>query len=319
MKLFKYISLILISFLISSCTATGQSQTKDQGTVPTIPGVSGPKERDLKILVTTKHLAQMIQDLSGQDHIVNYMADTESQLKSLAPDPEMMEKEEYNAFFYIGAGYEPFIREFTEKLDKNKVNVVNISRGIDILRHKINKLDNENYYYLTNSTNYKIALNSIKNALQELDPGRKTLYDENFVEISKEIDEFQRDVKVFMSTLEKVFIVDSDLAAYVVQDYHRSYQTVTEFTDRITRQGTQSTQSTQSTQPAQSGTGIFSNTVPAPEKRIFLYTEDVSIQKYADEIIKYSLIPVKINLYDETLTFMGNFKKVFSDISKAVV
>lgn len=311
MKIYKHsLILIMISFLISSCTMTGQSQTKDQITDPVTGSISGPQERDLKILASTKYLAQMIQDLSGSDHIVNYMADTQAQLKSLAPDPNMMEKEQYNAFFYIGAGYEPFIREFTDKLDKNKINVVNVSRGIDILRHKINKLDNENYYYLTNSTNYKIALNSIKNALQEMDPGRKTGYDENFLKISREIDDYQRNVRAFISKLEKVvFIVDSDLTAYVVQDYNRSYQTLTEFIDRM------SSQEIKATQPDTTGSGI---TAPALEKRIFLYTEDLSIQKYADEIIKYNLIPVKINLYGGSDSIMAGFKKTFGDISAAV-
>lgn len=314
MKIYKYLILILITFLVSSCSTTGQSQTKDEGTQSNASNTAGPQERDLKILASSKYLAQMIQGLAGSDHIVNYMAETESQLKSLAPDPDLMEKENYNAFFYIGAGYEPFIREFTEKLDKNKINVVNVSRGIDILRHKINKLDNENYYYLTNSTNYKIALNSIKNSLQELDPGRKTRYDENFLVISQEIDEFQRTVRAFISKLEKaVFIVDSDLAAYVVQDYKRGYQTITEFTDRITSQELPATQPVATT-----GSTTGSTTALVQEKRIFLYTEDISILKYADEIIKYNLIPVKVNLYEGSYSIMAGFTKTFSDLLAAL-
>lgn len=313
MKIFKYVLLILMTLLVSSCSITGQSQTKDEATQSTASNTSGPQDRNLKILASTKYLSQMIQELAGSDHIVNYMAETESQLKSLAPDPSLMETEKYNAFLYIGAGYEPFIREFTEKIDKNKINVVNVSRGIDILRHKINKLDNENYYYLTNSTNYKIALNSIKNALQEMDPGRKTRYDENFQLISESIDEFQREVRAFIGTLEKtVFIVDSDLAAYVVQDYKRGYQTISEFTDRI------ASQDTTSTQPVTTlGSTVSTSTMPSLEKRIFLYTEDISILKYADEIIKYNLVPVKVNLYEGSTSIMAGFKKTFQDLSAA--
>lgn len=312
MKIYKHlILLIMVSFLISACTNTGQSQTKDPETGPVTGSISGPQERDLKILASTKHLSMMIRELAGPTHIVNYMAETEAQLKSLAPDPEMMEEEKYNAFFYIGAGYEPFIRDFTEKLDKNRINLVNVSRGIDILRHKINKLDSENYYYLTNSTNFKIALNSIKNALQEMDPGRKTIYDENFVKISRQIDDFQREVRAFIASLDKVvFIVDSDLAAYIVQDYNRGYQTLSDFTDRMTGQAAVTT-----TASVTSGAGTASL---IQEKRIFLYTEELSIQKYADEIIRYSLIPVRINLYDGSVSIMEGFKKTFAEISRAV-
>ena len=90
MKIFKYVLLILMTLLVSSCSITGQSQTKDEATQSTASNTSGPQDRNLKILASTKYLSQMIQELAGSDHIVNYMAETESQLKSLAPDPSLI-------------------------------------------------------------------------------------------------------------------------------------------------------------------------------------------------------------------------------------
>lgn len=247
----------------------------------------------------------MIKDLSGEDHTIGYMADSEQKLNTLSPDPKIME--EYNAFFFIGAGYESFIREFTGNVDKNKVNVVNVSRGIDILRHKINKLDRENPYYLMNLTNYKIALNSIKNALQEMDPARKTLYDKNFAKISKEIDEFQHRIRKSMNGHDEVlFITESDLTSYLMQDYRRDFKVISEF---IQEQADQAGSSV----PAPSG-----GSVPHAEKRLFLYTEDITVQKYADDILKYHLIPVKVRLYEETLPLKESVYENFLKIQEAL-
>lgn len=299
MKLFKHIiPILLFSLFLVSCTLTGQGQTQSETGAVTASGRTGPQARHLRILSTTRWVADMIKDLSGEDHTIGYMADSEHKLNALSPDPRILE--EYNAFFFIGAGYEPFIRDFTGNVDKNKVNVVNVSRGIDILRQKINKLDRENPYYLMNLTNYKIALNSVKNSLQEMDPARKVEYDEKFAAISKEIDQFQARIRQSMNEHDQVlFITESDRISYLMSDYRKDFKSISEFLQEQSNQ----------VLPTSSG-----GSIPHTEKRIFLYTEDVALQKYADDILKYHLIPVKIRLYEEGLALkvsvFENFRRI---------
>lgn len=314
MKLFKYIPFLLAVIFMVGCASTGQSQTKEDGWQTEVVGASrGPEPRNLKILTSSRHLADMIEALSGSSHEVDYMADNEEELKSLAPDPAKMEELGYDAFFYIGAGYEPFIRDFTEGLNKNRIYVGNVSRGIDIESHQVNKLNLENYYYLTNSTNYKIGLNSIKNALTELDPARRSLYNENFVKLSKEIDELKGKISDFKESHGDVlFITDSDLVSYVADEYSRSFLTMTQFIARMTNQGSGGLQD--------SGTLTQGSktTMPQGESRVFLYSEDSSIQKYSEDIIRYGLLPVKVYLYNENITLMDSFYSTFREIGKVI-
>ena len=305
MKILKSGLLILMAgIFLTACAQTGESQTQQGMT----SSESGPRERNLNILTSAKIVADMIDSLSEGQHTIRYMTESESDLRSIVPNPEMMTEGDYQAFFYVGASYEPFIRQFTEKIDKNKVNVVNISRGIDILRHKINKLDHENYYYLMNSTNYKIALNSIKNSLQEMDPARKQKYDERFVAVSRKIDDFQGRVKDFMSDEDQlVFVVDSDLTAYVVKEYRKDPLLITNFIER--KLSEESLNLSNASQPT---------ALNGAEKRIFLYSDDVSLQKYADDITKYRLIPVRITLYDPSETLVESFFFHFERIQDAI-
>ena len=298
--------LILTGALLVSCGLAGQGQTSAAAQAGN--SQDGPVPRQLQILTTVTMLADMVEELSDGQHIVHAMARSEADLASTPPSAAMMDQAVYDALFYVGAGYEPFIREFIEQIDKNQVNVVNVSRGVEILRHVVNKLDSENPYYLMNSTNYKIALSSIKNSLQEMDPARKTLYDERFVERSRDIDDFQKQVRTFMEAQDQViFLVDSDQAAYVVREYQKNYQTIAEFIQR-NNNAAASTQATAS----------LSGSIPEAEYRLFVYTEDVSLQKYGDDIIKYSLIPIRVHLYDESLTLPEGFQKQFELIQNAL-
>lgn len=317
MRFLKYMTLLLAAVFLAGCASTGQSQTKVELIQSETRSSSGPQARDLKILTTSRHLADMIQALTEPNHAVEYMAESEEQLKSIAPDPAMMEELEYDAFFYIGAGYEPFIREFTEALNKNRIYVGNVSRGIDIKRHQVNKLDIENYYYLTNSTNYKIGLNSIKNALTELDPARRSLYNENFGKLSKEIDDMQAEIRSFMEGHSEVlFIADSDLVSYAVREYGRSFMTMTQFTEVMAKQANNGTQSSGTVSAA--STGAPFSAMETGESRVFLYSEDASIQKYSEDIIRYGLLPVKIHLYHEDLTLMDSFYSTFREVRKVI-
>lgn len=308
MKILKYmIAVLLASVFLASCSTPGISQTHNK-TTGTLEVQSGPKERKLNILTSSKIIADMIETLSGDHHTIRYMAENEAALNKMSPDSSLIIENHVDAFFYVGAGYESFIRDFTSDVDKNKVNVVNISRGIDILRHKINKIDTENYYYLTNSTNFKIALNSIKNSLQEMDPANKVEYDENFLVMSKRIDKFQAKIKEFMEEEDQLaFITDTNWPAYLVLDYHGKYQLISEFAQRKDANNGPSNTTTASTGSADS-----------TEKRLFLYTDDLSLQKYADDVIKHSLIPVKIDLYDNDSSIVDSFRSNFDRIKKAV-
>lgn len=301
---FKFIIYCLLLSLLSACSFSGMGGTKQQ----TLSQNDRPVLRSLSLLTTSPMIKAMVEELGG-DHQVTSLAFSEDQIMNLRPDPKDVNGGEYQAFFYLGAGYEPFIKETLVSIDKNRLNVVNLSRGMDILRHRVNNLDQENYYYLMNSTNYKIALNTIKNMLQELDPGRRITYDEAFLAKSKRIDFYQKQVKEFMAENPKLeFVVDSDYTAYLVRDYGRSPEGIAEYVAKAERFNI----------PLPNSMTSQATSVPAPTARVFLYINEESLSRFADDIVAFNLIPVKIELYKDGETVLNQLLEIFEEIRSAV-
>ena len=141
-----------------------------------------------------------------------------------------------------------------------------------------------------------------------MDPANKVKYDENFLVMSKRVDQFQKEIKEFMQEQDQiVFITDTNWPAYVVADYYRDYQLISEFVQRKTTDD-----------QGDNSTTTAAGSSESKEKRLFLFSDELSLQKYADELIKYSLIPVKINLYDSEYSMVNSFRENFDRIKEAV-
>ncbi|MFB0918761.1 MAG: zinc ABC transporter substrate-binding protein, partial [Clostridiaceae bacterium] len=188
-------AIILGLLAVSGCTIVNSETTDSSHITGSNSSSSTPEVKSLKILTTTRMLKDIVTYYTQDYHVVEAMVNSDRTLKSFTPYYSSYKDKNYDTFLYQGAGYEPFLDGFLADVNRNTIDVVNLSRGIDILRFKENNLDKENPYYLNNSTNYKIILSSIKNNLQELDIARRKEYEAKFEDISVKIDELQKKIK----------------------------------------------------------------------------------------------------------------------------
>ena len=101
-------------------------------------------------------------------------------------------------FIYFGAGFELGLMNL-RKTWKRVMFQLSI-----VLGHKTLELEDpiiyeeevikSNPYYWLDSNNYKIVLSNIKNGIQEKDPARRQVYEKNFEEAIKKLDEVNKEL-----------------------------------------------------------------------------------------------------------------------------
>lgn len=174
----------------------------EQRVTPTIniEGKDIKTEVTLRIITTNKLLYNMVKDIVKDDHIVDYMmAEEESQWKYEFTEDALKNIANKDLFIYFGAGFEPWVNGFEKNLEKGNVSVINCSRGIKTLELEYpiiygEEIIKSNPYYWLDSNNYKILLSNIKNGIQEKDPARRQVYEENFEEAIKKLDEVNEEL-----------------------------------------------------------------------------------------------------------------------------
>ncbi|GEM_PF-3341588 len=299
-------AIIIVLLALPGCTVVNSETTTSSNISGSNSSSSIPETRSLNILVTSRMLKNIVTYYTGDYHTVEAMVNSDKTLKTFKPYFSFYKDKNYDTFLYHGADYEPFIEGFLSDVDRNTIDVVNLSRGIDILRFKENNLDKENPYFLTNSTNYKIILSSIKNNLQELDMARRKEYEAKFDQISVKIDELQKKIKTFSEANKNMaFICDSELAQYICQEYREDCINIIKYTNERVAGQTM----TSDTSKAQDSGNL----------NLFLYTDDISLNKYADEISKFNLSPVKIKLYDYDMSVMDVLETNYQGITQAAL
>ncbi|NSJ90374.1 zinc ABC transporter solute-binding protein, partial [Coprococcus sp. MSK.21.13] len=198
-KIYKFTTLIIIMFIFSGCFS------KEEYNPTGVLTVDKLENQNLGIVVTDKLLYYMTRKITGERHFVEYIfkdRNMERNFKATKDNLNSVSKEDL--FIYNGLDVEPWFNEFTAKLDKNKVGVINISRGINLINYTKEKKHNgnnilRNPYYWMNIDNYKIALLNIKNSIQDKDPKNRDYYEENFQEEIKELSLLEKmasDVKI---------------------------------------------------------------------------------------------------------------------------
>ena len=182
------------------------------------------KDIDLNIITTNKLLYSMVKSIVGDKHSVEYMFKSkETELNFQFSDDSLNNIAKKDLFIYLGAGSEPWINDFIDKLNKNKVGVINVSRGVKLLSYnKVVKYKDvvlkDNPYYLLNIDNYKIALMNVKNAVEDRDPKNRDIYEKNFSQALKNLEQYQNDLKTVRDKLsDYTFIVPEDELNYFVK------------------------------------------------------------------------------------------------------
>ncbi|NFJ88233.1 zinc ABC transporter substrate-binding protein, partial [Clostridium botulinum] len=95
------------------------------------------KEVYLDIVTTDKNLYNIIKEIVKDKHYVEYIFKNREELINYKIKEDTLENmSNKDLFFYVGAGFEPWIDDFLSKLDKNKVGVVYVSRGSKLIPYE---------------------------------------------------------------------------------------------------------------------------------------------------------------------------------------
>jgi len=219
----KKICLMLMILMIFLCAC--ESSTVNN-TVSDITDTEVVTDKDvcLDIVTTDRVLYYMVKSIVQDKHNVEYMfKDRNSQYNFNYTGDSLNNIGNKDLFIYMGASYEPWANDFIGELSKNKVRVINVSRGVKILslsreiKYKNTTLK-ENPYYLLNYDNYKIALLNIKNSIQDKDPKNRDFYEKNFNEAVKSTEADQKIISTIISQLsDYTFVYSEDKLDYFVK------------------------------------------------------------------------------------------------------
>ena len=164
-------------------------------------------EEYLRIVTSNKLLFHMVKDIIKDRHNVDYMmASEEEQWNFVFSKDSLQNIASKDIFIYFGAGFEPWVSEFVGKINKERVTITNSTRGVRLLtlnearKYGDAELRNNPYFWF-DPNSYKIVLSNIKTAIQEKDPKNREIYEENFKEAIRNLDEinekFISEVKLY--------------------------------------------------------------------------------------------------------------------------
>lgn len=134
----------------------------------------------LNIMVCNKSQYFMVKKIVGERHNIQYLFNNEEKSNKFEYNKSIIDNvSNMDIFMYSGNSFESWDSDFIGDLDKSKVGIINISRGIRTLNYS-NDSNKINPYYWTGLDEYKIALYNIKNAIQDRDPKNRELYEKNY-------------------------------------------------------------------------------------------------------------------------------------------
>jgi zinc/manganese transport system substrate-binding protein len=273
--------LIILMFFLSACS---NSVLNNSTTNNSEIEVAVTKGISLNIVTTDKVLYYMVKSIVQEKHNVEYMfKDKDSQYNFNFTDDSLYNIGNKDLFIYMGASYEPWADDFIGKLNKNKVRVINVSRGVKILplTNEIKYKDTiitENPYYLMNYDNFKIALLNIKNSIQDKDPQNRDFYEKNF---NDTISSTELDQKSITDTISKLsdytFVYSEDEIEYFVK-YNISNNI------KLTA-------------------GNSNANIKNPEKTVFIYCNSDALKANEEFIKKYNLNTLNIRVPENDLSY----------------
>lgn len=216
-----YIVLMIFVFTLTACNKKVNKIEEKPVVQETIE-----KELSLNIVTTNKLLYNMVKDIIGDRHSLDYMFTSKDKLWNFTYTEDSISNiSRKDLFFYWDSGIEPWDTDFIDKLTKNKVGNVSVSRGIKFItldrevKYKEVTLKDNPYFWL-NIDDYKIAMLNIKNAIQDKDTKDRDLYEKNFSKSIKEVEDYQKKLKEAADKLKDyTFVVDGDELDYFTSYY----------------------------------------------------------------------------------------------------
>lgn len=169
-----------VMLIITFIMYIGLNFFSDQGIADTSYSEDSVRDTYLNIMVCNKSQYYMVKKIVGERHNIQYLFNNEEKIDAFRYDKGVVDNvSNMDIFMYSGNSFENWDSAFINDLDKSKVGVINISRGIRTLNYN-DETNKTNPYYWTGLEEYKIALYNIKNAIQDRDPKNRDLYEKNY-------------------------------------------------------------------------------------------------------------------------------------------
>jgi zinc/manganese transport system substrate-binding protein len=297
-----FILLILIILIVTACDKNTEPkiniQNSNEGSNTTTVGVG------LDIMVTNKCLYTMVKDIAGENNNVEFMFKDENEEKDFKYTSDSISNiGKQDLFIYTGVGFDPWMDDFLSKVDKSKVGVINVSRGVSTTSYQ-NKNEQDygskNPYYWMDMDNYRTMLLNVKNAIEEKDPKNNSTYENNFKNAFKAVDKYKSTINNLSEKLKQyTFVTDMDKFDYIMNNV-----------DVKTIKFYRSEQGAISPDDLQK----ISNDVNNNKKLCFIYDDDNDLNQNKDIINNYQMKTIKLTVYDGNTSYMDMIKQNISNI-----
>lgn len=239
----------------------------------------------------------MVQDIVKDRHNIDYMFTTKDRMWSFNySDDSLNNISKKDIFFYFGTGIEPWSSDFVEKLSKDKVSPVSLSRGIKLipydrqLKYKESTIKDNPYFWM-NTDDYKIALLNIKNSIQDKDSKNRDVYEKNFSEAIEKVEEYEKKLNEVSKKLkEYTFIVDGDELDYFTQKYGLKTLKLYNYGLILTHQDKEKIKEIESK-------------IEDWDKTVFLYDIKEKLASDQDLIKKYNLKTCNVMVYENDMRY----------------
>lgn len=297
-----FIVLIIIAVLITGCKNNRNIDVNAQGSKETYSVGVG-----LDIMVTNKYLYTMVKDIAGSNNNVDFMFKDESEEKDFKyTNDSIANIGKQDLFIYAGAGFEDWSDAFLNAVDKSKVGITNVSRGVKTTNYQ-NKIDKDygkkNPYYWMDADNYGIMLLNIKNAIEEKDPKNNVTYENNFKNSIKEVDDYITKLNNLSSKMKQYTLVtDVDKFNYMTSSvsiknikFYRNDQAAISSDDEQEMRSEQDDN----------------------KKLCFIYDDDNDLNQNRDIINKYNMKTVKLVVYDGNISYINMLKQNIASLTAA--
>ena len=157
------------------------------------------REKYLNIMTVSKPQYDMVKKIIKEKNNVEYMFTNQKDISEFKYSEEVLNNiSNMDLFMYSGTSFEPWCSSFIDELKKGNLGIINLARGIRLLKYDHNSDNKENPYYFEGIEEYKIALYNVKSTIQDRDPENRDYYEENY---NKAIKEFDDDIKLYQDKI----------------------------------------------------------------------------------------------------------------------
>ncbi|MEH7379653.1 metal ABC transporter substrate-binding protein [Bacillus sp. JJ1533] len=200
-KISGYFVLLLLISLLSACGAEQKNVANEDG--------------KLSVYTTVFPLIDFAQKIGGEDVTVKSVYPPGSDAHSFEPTPrDMTDIASADAFIYTGVGVEGFVTTAQKTLKDEKVSLIEAGAGIEFLHleeedhqdDEHNHGDIDPHIWLDPIYSIQIAEN-IKDALIDLNPSAKDMYEENFTKLKEQLEALNTDFKEVVDSAKRKEIV----------------------------------------------------------------------------------------------------------------